>query len=106
MGLIVPTAPPATQGMNPTNLLLAGVYQITMDLICAVSDGPLSNTTNPILISTGSFTRAIFNVTGKDMTVFMDQWVRQGGHVQFQMSFIFNRKRLVSIALFTYCMRK
>lgn len=49
--------------------------------------------TNPLLISTASFTRAIFTVTGKDMTVFMDQWVRQGGFVKFYMSFIFNRKR-------------
>ncbi|XP_021967944.1 transcription initiation factor TFIID subunit 2 [Folsomia candida] len=70
MGLVVPQAPPPT-----------------------TQDGPSSNTNNPILISTASFTRAVFNVTGKDMTVFMDQWVRQGGHVHFQMSFIFNRKR-------------
>jgi hypothetical protein len=32
-------------------------------------------------------------VTGKDMNVFIDQWVRTGGHAHFQMQFVFNRKR-------------
>ena len=30
---------------------------------------------------------------GKDMVVFMDQWVRMGGHAKFSLKFIFNRKR-------------
>lgn len=45
------------------------------------------------VMSTLSFTRSIFNVTGKDMNVFIDQWVRSGGHAHFQMQFVFNRKR-------------
>ncbi len=44
-------------------------------------------------ISTASFARAVFTVTGKDMDVFMDQWVRMGGHARFTMEFVFNRKR-------------
>ena len=32
-------------------------------------------------------------VTGKDMGVFIDKWIRAGGHAQFHMDFFFNRKR-------------
>lgn len=46
-----------------------------------------------MLISTNVFTKAIFTVTGKDMTVFVDQWVRAGGHAKFHLSCMFNRKR-------------
>lgn len=46
-----------------------------------------------ILISTNVFTKAIFTVTGKDMSVFMDQWVRTGGHAKFLLTSVFNRKR-------------
>lgn len=46
-----------------------------------------------MLISTNVFTKAIFTVTGKDMAVFVDQWVRTGGHAKFHLTFIFNRKR-------------
>ncbi|CAB0042159.1 unnamed protein product [Trichogramma brassicae] len=46
-----------------------------------------------MLISTNVFTKAIFTVTGKDMAVFIDQWVRTGGHAKFTLSFVFNRKR-------------
>jgi transcription initiation factor TFIID subunit 2 len=46
-----------------------------------------------LLISTNVFTKAIFTVTGKDMTVFIDQWVRTGGHAKFSLTSVFNRKR-------------
>lgn len=46
-----------------------------------------------MLISTNVFAKAIFTVTGKDMAVFIDQWVRTGGHAKFSLSFVFNRKR-------------
>lgn len=46
-----------------------------------------------LLISTNVFTKAIFTVTGKDMSVFMDQWVRTGGHAKFLLTSVFNRKR-------------
>lgn len=46
-----------------------------------------------MLISTNVFAKAIFTVTGKDMSVFIDQWVRTGGHAKFSLSFVFNRKR-------------
>ena len=43
--------------------------------------------------NTNTFTKSIFTVTGKDMMVFIDQWVRMGGHAKFHMKFVFNRKR-------------
>ena len=43
--------------------------------------------------NTNTFTKSIFSVTGKDMTVFVDQWVRMGGHAKFVLKFVFNRKR-------------
>lgn len=46
-----------------------------------------------LLISTNVFTKAIFTVTGKDMAVFIDQWVRTGGHAKFSLTSHFNRKR-------------
>lgn len=46
-----------------------------------------------LLISTNVFTKAIFTVTGKDMAVFIDQWVRTGGHAKFSLNSVFNRKR-------------
>lgn len=49
-----------------------------------------------MLISTNVFAKAIFTVTGKDMAVFIDQWVHTGGHAKFHLSFVFNRKRYVS----------
>lgn len=49
-----------------------------------------------MVISTASFTKSIFVVSGKDMDVFMDHWVRTGGHARFHMQFVFNRKRLAS----------
>jgi transcription initiation factor TFIID subunit 2 len=55
-----------------------------------------------MLISTNVFTKAIFTVTGKDMAVFIDQWVRTGGHAKFTLSFVFNRKRFVIFPYFRY----
>uniref|UniRef100_A0A182VCN1 Transcription initiation factor TFIID subunit 2 n=1 Tax=Anopheles merus TaxID=30066 RepID=A0A182VCN1_ANOME len=46
-----------------------------------------------MLISTNVFSKAIFTVTGKDMSVFIDQWVRTGGHAKFTMTSVFNSKR-------------
>jgi transcription initiation factor TFIID subunit 2 len=50
-----------------------------------------------MLISTSVFAKAIFTVTGKDMAVFIDQWVHTGGHAKFHLSFVFNRKRYISV---------
>jgi len=50
-----------------------------------------------MLISTNVFAKAIFTVTGKDMSVFIDQWVRTGGHAKFTLSYVFNRKRYNSV---------
>lgn len=53
-----------------------------------------------MLISTNVFTKAIFTVTGKDMAVFIDQWVRTGGHAKFHLTSVFNRKRSESQTFF------
>ena len=47
-----------------------------------------------MVISTLSFTKSIFTVTGKDTGVFMDQWVRQGGHARFRMQFVYDMVKL------------
>ena len=67
-----------------------------------------ANQWGAMLISTATFTKAIFTVTGKDIGVFVDTWVRQGGHARFQLSFFFNRQRLIAMpcyldADFYYC---
>lgn len=46
-----------------------------------------------MLLSAGSFSRAIYTVTGKEMKDFFEQWVNQGCHAKFTVSSIFNRKR-------------
>ncbi|EDW04189.1 transcription initiation factor TFIID subunit 2 [Drosophila grimshawi] len=46
-----------------------------------------------LLISTNSFIKSIFTVTGSDMSLCMDQWVRTGGHVKFSVISVFNCKR-------------
>jgi len=46
-----------------------------------------------MLISTNIFNKTIFTVSGIDMSVFIDQWVRTGGHAKFTCTFVFNRKR-------------
>lgn len=62
-----------------------------------------ANQWGAMLISTATFAKAIFTVTGKDIGVFVDTWVRQGGHARFQLSFVFNRKRC-HCNFQTYCL--
>lgn len=52
---------------------------------------------NNMVINTLSFKHSIFMVTGKDMGVFIDKWIRSGGHARFHMDFVFNRKRQVLV---------
>ena len=54
-----------------------------------------------MVISTSSFSKAIFTVTGKDMEVFIDQWVRTGGHAKFCLCSKFNRKRYDFFRIFS-----
>lgn len=80
-------------------------HRIGLELLLQVFNKQLSLATNAaqqkigsglwghMLISTNVFTKAIFTVTGKDMAVFIDQWVRTGGHAKFHLTSIFNRKR-------------
>ncbi|BFZ20925.1 hypothetical protein BsWGS_23965 [Bradybaena similaris] len=48
-----------------------------------------------MLVSTVSFLKIIYTVTGKDIEPFISQWVYQGGCARFSGSFVFNRKRNV-----------
>ncbi|XP_025837308.1 transcription initiation factor TFIID subunit 2 isoform X2 [Agrilus planipennis] len=80
-------------------------HRIGQELLLQVFNKQLSLATNAasqkigsglwghMLISTNVFAKAIFTVTGKDMAVFIDQWVRTGGHAKFHLSSVFNRKR-------------
>ncbi|XP_059158232.1 transcription initiation factor TFIID subunit 2-like [Physella acuta] len=54
----------------------------------------LTSWTN-MLLSTSSFLKIIFTVTGKDIEPFIDIWVYQGGCARFTGNFVFNRKRNV-----------
>ncbi|XP_030839037.1 transcription initiation factor TFIID subunit 2 [Strongylocentrotus purpuratus] len=46
-----------------------------------------------MLISTSGFLKSISTVSGKDLKLFINRWVCQGGMAQFRGTFHFNRKR-------------
>ncbi|XP_074635589.1 transcription initiation factor TFIID subunit 2-like isoform X2 [Acropora palmata] len=46
-----------------------------------------------LLLSTSGFLKSISTVSGKDINVFVDQWICHSGVAKFHGSFIFNRKR-------------
>ena len=46
-----------------------------------------------LLICTKTFMRTVTDVTGQEFPTFVEQWIETGGHVQFQVSHTFNRKR-------------
>ncbi|CAG9761208.1 unnamed protein product [Ceutorhynchus assimilis] len=46
-----------------------------------------------MLISTNVFAKSILTFTHKDITDFLDLWVRTGGHVKFHVKSAFNRKK-------------
>lgn len=74
--------------------LLLQVYNKQLALATNAATTKISsNLWDHLLISTNVFTKAIFTVTGKDMEVFMDQWVRTAGHAKFLLTSVFNRKR-------------
>ncbi|KAF7989013.1 hypothetical protein HCN44_007323 [Aphidius gifuensis] len=74
--------------------LLLQVFNKQLSLASNASQQKYDNCVwSHMLISTNVFAKAIFTVTGKDLSVFIDQWVRTGGHAKFNLSFKFNRKR-------------
>nr|XP_018909078.1 PREDICTED: transcription initiation factor TFIID subunit 2 isoform X1 [Bemisia tabaci] len=74
--------------------LILQVLNKQLSLACNASTQKLSSGLwGHMLISTNVFTKAIFTVTGQDMSVFIHQWVRTGGHARFSLGFVFNRKR-------------
>lgn len=46
-----------------------------------------------LLISFKSFMRILTDVTGQEFPSFIEQWIDTGGHVEFNVSHTFNRKR-------------
>lgn len=65
-----------------------------LSLASNASQNPMnSGLWSHMLISTNIFNKTIFTVSGIDMSVFIDQWVRTGGHAKFTCTFVFNRKR-------------
>ncbi|XP_013402499.1 transcription initiation factor TFIID subunit 2 [Lingula anatina] len=56
---------------------------------------PNFNIWGNMLLSMTSFLKIKSTVTGKDINVFLDQWVRQSGCARFFGNFVFNRKRNV-----------
>lgn len=74
--------------------LLLQVFNKLLSLASSAAQQKVtSNVWFNMLLSTSSFQKAIFTVTGKDIKTFLEQWVRQGGHAKFHGTFIFNRKR-------------
>lgn len=74
--------------------LLIQVFNKQLALATNAAGQPIaSGLWHHLLISTDIFIKAIFTVTGKDMSVFMDQWVRTGGHAKFLLTSVFIRKR-------------
>lgn len=77
--------------------LLMQVFNKLLALAASASQqkvtSSLLNVWNNMLLSTSSFSKAIFTVTGKDISTFLAQWVYIGGHPKFHGRFVFNRKR-------------
>ncbi|KAF0749584.1 Uncharacterized protein FWK35_00021467, partial [Aphis craccivora] len=74
--------------------LLLQVLNKHLSLASNASQNPMSSGLwGHMLISTNIFNKTIFTVSGIDMSVFIDQWVRTGGHAKFTCTFVFNRKR-------------
>lgn len=79
-------------------LLLVQVFNKILSLASTASQQPAStNMWGNMLISTITFEKAVFTVTGKDKEIasFLEHWIFQGGHAKFNASFIFDRKRNV-----------
>lgn len=77
--------------------LLLQVFNKLLSLAANSSQQKITNNStgswNNMRLSTTSFSKAIFTVTGKDISTFLAQWVYQGNHPKFHGSFVFNRKR-------------
>lgn len=79
-------------------MLLVQVFNKILSLAATASQQPASsNMWGNMLLSTVTFERAVFTVTGKDKEIasFLEQWIYQGGHAKFNGTFIFDRKRNV-----------
>lgn len=79
-------------------LLLVQVFNKILSLASNASQQQASsNMWSNMLLSTTSFEKAVFTVTGKDKEIasFLEHWIFQGGHAKFNGSFIFDRKRNV-----------
>ncbi|KAK7101291.1 hypothetical protein V1264_024091 [Littorina saxatilis] len=78
-----------------TELLLQVLNKLLALSSAAAQQKLLSGTWGNMLISTCSFLKIIYTVTGKDILPFIEQWVHQSGCARFFGNFVFNRKRNV-----------
>lgn len=79
-------------------MLLVQVFNKILSLASTASQLPATSSMwGNMLLSTSTFEKAVFTVTGKDKEIasFLEQWIYQGGHAKFNGSFIFDRKRNV-----------
>lgn len=80
------------------NTLLVQVFNKILSLASTASQLPAASFMwGNMLLSTITFEKAVFTVTGKDKEIasFLEQWIYQGGHAKFNGTFIFDRKRNV-----------
>ncbi|XP_022710567.1 transcription initiation factor TFIID subunit 2-like isoform X2 [Varroa jacobsoni] len=71
--------------------LLLQVFNKLLSLAASATKGTAGQ--DNMLVSSSSFQKAVFLVTGKEIGTFIEHWVRQGGHAKFVGHFSFNRKR-------------
>ncbi|OQR68760.1 transcription initiation factor TFIID subunit 2-like, partial [Tropilaelaps mercedesae] len=71
--------------------LLLQVFNKLLSLAASATKGTAGQ--ENMLVSSSSFQKAVFLVTGKEIGTFVEHWVRQGGHAKFVGHFSFNRKR-------------
>lgn len=73
------------------------LLQVFNKHLCLASSAAItkytSNSWSRFLMSTAIFSKSIYTSCGKDVEVFIHQWVRNGGHAKFHVTCVFNRKR-------------
>ncbi|KAK0424593.1 hypothetical protein QR680_008740 [Steinernema hermaphroditum] len=77
-------------GVEPFNQVLQKIVSVAVQSCQHMNNIP---DWDHMLMDTESFFRNVSNVTGHEIPTFLEQWVYDGGHVYFEISYNFNRKR-------------
>uniref|UniRef100_A0A1I7Z2P7 Transcription initiation factor TFIID subunit 2 n=1 Tax=Steinernema glaseri TaxID=37863 RepID=A0A1I7Z2P7_9BILA len=77
-------------GPEPFNQVLQKIVSVAVQSCQHMTNVP---DWDHMLMDTESFFRNVSNVTGHEIPTFLEQWVYDGGHVYFEISYNFNRKR-------------